>query len=189
MKDKSNLVSLWRRKVSESVRRRPLPTRPSEAPSTPPTSSPFAQARQSLPLGNKHFTPTSNSRVQSTFIETRKFAEALKKYDKQTAQHVKNIAGARLRPRKRPAPPPMATCPPHAPSGGCGPAAEHVQAAFRSHATPTAPAPRSISRTLPASGSYGASAVSAFPIPARRAACARPAPQHRTSGRLVGAPF
>lgn len=51
------------------------------------------QIRQNCGV-TKGLKPTSNSRLQATFAETKKFADALKHYDKKCTAHLKAVKGA-----------------------------------------------------------------------------------------------
>jgi hypothetical protein len=42
---------------------------------------------------DRGFRPTSNARLQATFAEAKKFADALKKFDKQCTAHLKGVKG------------------------------------------------------------------------------------------------
>ena len=44
---------------------------------------------------DRGFKPTSNARLAATFNETKKFADALRKYDKQVSAQLQAIKGAR----------------------------------------------------------------------------------------------
>lgn len=55
------------------------------------------QSRQQLGLTlDRTFKPTPNTRLQATFQETKKFAESLRRFDKQIHLHMKSIKGTPL---------------------------------------------------------------------------------------------
>jgi hypothetical protein len=43
---------------------------------------------------DRGFRPTSNARLESTFAETKRFADSLKKFDKYCTAHIKGVKGA-----------------------------------------------------------------------------------------------
>jgi hypothetical protein len=43
---------------------------------------------------DRAFMVTSNRRVQTTYVDTKRFADALRKYDKQIKAHLKSMKGA-----------------------------------------------------------------------------------------------
>jgi hypothetical protein len=42
---------------------------------------------------DRGFKPTSNARLAATFAETKRFADALRKFDKQCSAHLKEVKG------------------------------------------------------------------------------------------------
>jgi hypothetical protein len=54
----------------------------------------FLQARQTTGVGNKNFESTSKTRVAHTYDELTKFANALRKFDKEATAHLNSVKGA-----------------------------------------------------------------------------------------------
>jgi hypothetical protein len=46
---------------------------------------------------DRAFKPTSNARLAATFGETKRFADALRKFDKQCSAHLQGVKGAAVR--------------------------------------------------------------------------------------------
>lgn len=58
----------------------------------------LVQVRQNYGVTiDKGFKATSNARLAATFQETKRFADALRKFDKQCSGHLQSVKGARLR--------------------------------------------------------------------------------------------